>query len=101
MAKTGQTEPEEVIHVEATEKPVIVPVSQPVEPMKAINKEPVKSFMDIQLLTANIDWSQVSACLSNKSGCVCYESSTQRLVVPKESWELAVQYGWARATKKT
>jgi zona occludens toxin len=94
MAKTGQAE--EVMKVETTESSTIVPVTQQVQSMKVINNEPVKSFMDIQLLTANIDWSQVSACLSSKNGCVCYGLSAERIIVPKESCELAVSNGWSK-----
>ncbi len=61
--------------------------------------QPLPFYFDTQLLTASIDWSKVSACLSSKSSCVCYGLSMERIIVPKESCELAVSNGWSR--KKT
>lgn len=90
-ATAAETVPEKVVKEEkGTQQENIVKVSQP-----------VPAYFDTQLLTASIDWSKISACLSNKSGCVCYGLSAERLVVPKESCELAVQNGWSKATKKT
>ena len=77
------------------EKPIEQPVTvtpQPVQPV-----ESPRNLFDVQLLTHDIDWSIVSACLASpKLGCVCYGQSGQRLVIPKESCELAVSSGWHR-----
>ena len=77
------------------EKPIEQPITvtpQPVEPVQL-----QRNLFDVQLLTHDIDWSIVSACLASpKLGCVCYGQSGQRLVVPKESCELAVTSGWHR-----
>lgn len=55
---------------------------------------------DTQILTKDINWDDVTACLQNASGeCGCYGVSAQRLVVPKESCEMAVKYGWSRKSK--
>lgn len=90
-ATAADNVPEKVVKEEkGTQRENIVKVSQP-----------APAFFDTQLLTSSIDWSKVSACLSNKSGCVCYGLSAERLVVPKESCELAVQNGWSKTTKKT
>lgn len=73
------------------EQPVTV-TPQPVKPV-----ELQRNLFDVQLLTHDIDWSIVSACLASpKLGCVCYGQSGQRLVIPKESCELAVTSGWDR-----
>ncbi len=70
------------------------------EPVKEQPVKPVelqRNLFDVQLLTHDIDWSLVSACLASpKLGCVCYGKSGQRLVIPKESCELAVTSGWDR-----
>ena len=91
VAKTNP-EPEIIL---SDEKPIEQPVtvtSQPVQPV-----ELQRNLFDVQLLTPDIDWSIVSACLASpKLGCVCYGQSGQRLVVPKESCELAVTSGWHR-----
>jgi len=54
------------------------------------------SYLDIQLVSRQIDWSIVSSCLSNETSCICYGISAERLVVPKQSCELAVKHGWAQ-----
>ncbi len=70
------------------------------EPVKEQPVKPVelqRNLFDVQLLTHDIGWSLVSACLASpKLGCVCYGKSGQRLVIPKESCELAVTSGWDR-----
>ncbi|MDP3662064.1 MAG: zonular occludens toxin domain-containing protein [Nitrosomonas sp.] len=91
VAKTNP-DPEIIL---SDEKPIEQPVAvtpQPVEPVQL-----QRNLFDVQLLTHDIDWSIVSACLASpKLGCVCYGASGQRLVVPKESCELAVTSGWHR-----
>ena len=78
-------------------KPEIIPVAQS-EPIKPI--EILKPLFNTQLLTADIDWSEVTVCLQSEKGeCACYGTSAQRLIVPKESCELAVKHGWSRKTK--
>lgn len=69
--------------------PLAVSEPQPVQ-------EPVKQYFNTQLLSDDIDWSNVSACLANSGSCVCYGQSAQRLIIPKETCELAVLNGWTR-----
>ena len=65
----------------------------PSVPVPAPENKP--AMMPVQMLTASIDWKIVSACLqSENNGCICYGKSAERLVVPKESCELAVKHGW-------
>lgn len=79
----------------------------PVELMPVEQKQPLPVTQEIkqplfntQLLTPDIDWAAVSACLSSKNvGCVCYGLSGERLVVPKDTCELAVSNGWNKSTK--
>jgi zona occludens toxin len=78
------------------------PVSAPVP---ASNPAPVsvtpgtKKFDSI--VSADYDWSSVSACLSSKNyGCVCYGQSGQRLMVPAGMCESAITYGWPQSSKK-
>jgi zona occludens toxin len=73
---------------------VLAPASVPVPAPVSVSEKPAS--MSVQLLTAAIDWKIVSACLqSEKNGCICYGKSAERLVIPKESCELAVKHGWA------
>ncbi|MBX3631207.1 MAG: zonular occludens toxin [Nitrosomonas sp.] len=49
------------------------------------------------ILTNEYDWSKVGACITGKSfGCVCYDSNAQRLLIPLETCQLAVKYGWTK-----
>ncbi|MDO8335722.1 MAG: zonular occludens toxin domain-containing protein [Candidatus Saccharibacteria bacterium] len=87
----------------ATENEIILSETVPetttekVQPVATVTPQPKTPLFNTQLLTDEIDWSTVSACLSSKdNGCVCYGLSAQRLVVPKESCELAVTSGWHR-----
>jgi len=59
-------------------------------------QQPIKQYFNTQLLSEDIDWSNVSACLANSGSCVCYGQSAQRLIIPKETYELAVLNGWTR-----
>lgn len=47
------------------------------------------------LLNEIYDWNRISACLDSKHfGCVCYGLSAERLVIPKETCQLAAKHGW-------
>ncbi len=69
----------------------------------------VKESVPIQTLVkfdsvvpSNYDWSEVSACMQSKAnGCVCYGYSAQRLVVPLEICEAAINHGWPAAPKSS
>ncbi len=60
----------------------------------------VTNNAEVSLLTTDIEWNTVSACLSSKKSCSCYGYSGDRLAVPKESCELAAKYGWSQKPKK-
>ena len=91
VAKTNP-DAEIILSDETPKEQPVIASPQPVKPV-----ELQRNLFDVQLLTHDIDWSIVSACLASpKLGCVCYGQSGQRLVVPKESCELAVSSGWHR-----
>ncbi|PTQ79709.1 zonular occludens toxin domain-containing protein [Nitrosomonas ureae] len=74
-----------------------VPLAVPENGMVPENiQQPIKQYFNTQLLSEDIDWSNVSACLANSGSCVCYGQSAQRLIIPKETCELAVMNGWTR-----
>ncbi len=54
---------------------------------------------EVSLLTTDVEWNTVSACLSSKKSCSCYGYSGDRLAIPKESCELAAKYGWPQKSK--
>ncbi|MGV8712937.1 MAG: hypothetical protein ACWA6R_10340 [Nitrosomonas sp.] len=77
---------------------IIDPAPVSVSPVSTIELKP--QYRELSMLSTDIDWSQVSACLSSQNnGCQCYGLSAQRLMIPKESWEAVVKYGWD-TTKK-
>ena len=54
---------------------------------------------EVSLLTTDVEWNMVSACLSNKKSCNCYGYSGDRLAISKENCELAAKYGWPQKPK--
>jgi zona occludens toxin len=81
-AETQPFEPQTMV-IESAPAPVQVEVKKPI--------------FSTQLLTDNIDWTRVSACLENDSSCICYGRSGERLVVPLDSCQLAVRHGWPKS----
>lgn len=80
--------------VEETKKPVqLVSNAQPATP-EPIYIEPSNSFNSTQILTNSIDWTTVKACLKNAKSCFCYGASSERLLIERETCELAIEYGW-------
>lgn len=59
-----------------------VPVSLPPRPMT------------LALVSDQVDWSKVAACLSDEKRCICYGKSAERLVIPPETCRKAVTSGW-------
>lgn len=58
------------------------------------------SPVSLALVSDRIDWSQVAACVSTASKCVCYGPSAEKLVIPPETCRKAVTSGWpGRETK--
>ncbi|WP_430233728.1 hypothetical protein [Nitrosomonas communis] len=37
----------------------------------------------------------ISSCISNKTNCICYGKSSERLDIPNEICQKAVKYGWS------
>ena len=57
--------------------------------------QPASVFTSTQILThSTIDWTTVKACLKNAKSCVCYGMSYERLLIEKETCQLAVEYVW-------
>ena len=97
LAKSG-TEETTLAMVEPKSEKIIDPRPVSVSPVSTVENKP--QYRELSMLSTDIDWSQVSACLSSQNnGCQCYGLSTQRLMIPKESCEAAVMYGWG-TTKK-
>lgn len=49
----------------------------------------------IQRKSDQVDWSKISSCISNKTSCICYGKSSERLVIPPETCRNAVKHGWS------
>lgn len=74
------------------ELPVNLPTEKPVIQVAEVKNDP----FDMRLLNPNIKWESVTSCLKSTNTCVCYGKSAERLVIPKETCELAVVSGWSR-----
>lgn len=75
------------------------PLPVPLPPVITAQITPIQ-FESI--VSADYDWSGVSACLSSpKYGCVCYGKTGHRLAVPADMCESAITYGWPQSSKKS
>lgn len=72
--------------------PAIIPVAQP-----ATGNIPVRQ--SLSMLSDDVDWNQVSACISNQNNCVCYGKQAQRLNIVPDTCKAAVEYGWITEKK--
>lgn len=49
------------------------------------------------ILSNEYDWEKIGACITGANyGCVCYDTNAQRLLIPLETCQLAVKYGWTQ-----
>lgn len=71
---------------------------EPVEPLKVVNvSQPVaapETKSSLSMVSDQVDWSQVAACVENKTNCVCYGHKAQRLSIVPETCSAAVRFGW-------
>jgi len=65
----------------------VIPVSQPVIALP-------RTKQSLSMLSDAVDWSQVAACVANKTNCVCYGHQAQRLNIAPETCSAAVKFGW-------
>lgn len=95
LDKMEQTEPQEETQLaekpkEENEQPKPTPINHPNNHESPI--APVRVAHTV--VSDQIDWNKVSSCLSNKTSCVCYGKSAERLVIPPETCRIAVKHGW-------
>lgn len=57
------------------------------------------AFLNVAMVTPQIDWSKVAACLSNGERCVCYGDAAERLAVPDRACRDAIEFGWGGRSK--
>jgi len=65
----------------------VITVSQPVVTLPSTKQS-------LSMLSDAVDWSQVAACVENKTNCVCYGHKAQRLSIVPETCSAAVKFGW-------
>lgn len=63
------------------------PVSQPVQVLPSTKES-------LSMLSDAVEWSQVAACIANKTNCVCYGHQAQRLNIVPDTCNAAITYGW-------
>lgn len=52
-------------------------------------------YLNVVMVTPQIDWSKVAACVSNKNVCRCYGDAAERLAVPDRACRDAIEFGWS------
>jgi len=71
---------------------------EPIEPVKAVTvSQPIittETKSSLSMVSDQVDWSQVAACVENKNNCVCYGHKAQRLAIVPETCSAAVKFGW-------
>lgn len=81
-------------------EPVDTQPSQPSQaqpPNPVIQPAPVATVarpVTYALVSDQIDWTRVSACIASTKKCICYGKSSERLVIPPETCRKAVEAGW-------
>ncbi|MDD5323309.1 MAG: zonular occludens toxin domain-containing protein [Methylococcales bacterium] len=69
----------------------------PSDPVSSFTATPALDshrYLDVRLVSNQVDWSQIAACVSGVSKCLCYGDSGQRLAVPVAVCNDAVKFGW-------
>lgn len=70
----------------------VAPASQP---QLVTENDEKPNYLNVAMVTPQIDWSKVAACISSSTVCRCYGYSTERLAVPDKSCRDAIEYSWA------
>ena len=70
-----------------TQPASVIPASQPVIALP-------NTKQSLSMLSDAVDWSQVAACVANKTNCVCYGHQAQRLNIVPDTCNAAINYGW-------
>jgi len=84
-------ETEKLAEVIETQNDAVVPVSA------TFTNQPIRE--SLSMLSENVDWSQVAACVSSKTNCVCYGHKAQRLNIVPDTCNAAINYGWSVTNK--
>lgn len=71
----------------------------PVSAGQVITADVLREPQSLSMLSDAVDWSEVAACISNATNCVCYGHQAQRLAIFPETCNAAINYGWI-VTKK-
>lgn len=93
--RVKEATPQTVTNDSAQEEKTVLDTLAPIEEYKPVNDpQPIKISMS--MLSDQVDWSLVAACLSNKSNCVCYGHQGQRLNIVPDTCNAAISYGWIK-----
>ena len=76
----------------ASQKQELPEVVKPVHVSQPVQTPVMKA--SLSMVSDSVDWSQVAACVENKTNCVCYGHKAQRLAIVPETCQAAVKYGW-------
>lgn len=79
--------------------PLAASAPAPAHPGQPADAKP--DFLNVAMLTPQIDWSKVGGCVATASVCRCYGDSAERLAVPDQACRDAITYKWAgRSSQK-
>lgn len=82
--------------IEKKDDPILGKFSTvPVAPSGPIIDTVKSTYLNVAMVTPQIDWSKVAACVSNKNVCRCYGDAAERLAVPDRACRDAIQFGWS------
>ncbi|WP_350283524.1 zonular occludens toxin domain-containing protein [Nitrosomonas sp.] len=67
---------------------------QPTTATTATTVATVARPVTLALVSNEVDWSKVGACVSTEKKCICYGKTAEKLVIPPETCRKAVTSGW-------
>lgn len=90
----ARNNPPAVVSSSDQKKVPLVGVSlAPAPPGQPVEVKP--DFLNVAMLTPQIDWSKVAGCLATATVCRCYGDAAERLAVPDQACRDAITYKWA------
>lgn len=90
-------DPQQKLESSELVKPDIPQSPQQITPTTATTATTVTTVarpVTLALVSADIDWSKVGACVSTEKKCICYGKMAEKLVIPPETCRKAVTSGW-------
>lgn len=82
--------------VAKTKAPGSVALGSVVSASAAAPSMPVlPEMLNISMVSNQVDWTKVAACIASSTVCRCYGDAAERLAIPDESCRSAIKNGWS------